>query len=128
MGLCSLSDIRDYWSQELGQEQITSVFSQHRFRDLFGDLHCNDNTTALPRDHEDHDKLFQNLIGKFSSRKRSFQPNVTQRYNGLKHFVVKAQKRGLCENDCGSKVQYKCTKCDVFLCIVFLGYHLPKQD
>ena len=57
MGLCSLAELKDYWSKELGQERISSVFSYHRFRDIFRFLHCNDNSTALPRDNPDHDKL-----------------------------------------------------------------------
>ena len=57
MGLCSLGDIEDYWSEDLGQERITSVFSRNRFTDILRYLHCNDNDTALPRDHANHVKL-----------------------------------------------------------------------
>lgn len=57
MGLCSLPELKDYWSKELGQERISSVFSYHRFKDIFRFLHCNDNSTALPRDNPNHDKL-----------------------------------------------------------------------
>ena len=36
----------------------------------------------------------------------------------------KTDKRGYCKNECGSKVMYKCTKCDIFLCIdCFRPYH-----
>ncbi|XP_065068496.1 piggyBac transposable element-derived protein 4-like [Rhopilema esculentum] len=57
MGLCSLGELKDYWSEELGQERIKTVFSYHRFRDIFRFLHCNDNSAALPKGHESHDKL-----------------------------------------------------------------------
>ena len=55
MGLCSLGELKDYWSEELGQERIKTVFSYHRFRDIFRFLHCNDNSAALPKGHESHD-------------------------------------------------------------------------
>eukprot|EP00795_Rhopilema_esculentum_P005786 gene5786-11074_t len=311
MGLCQLSDIRNYWSEALGQERISSVFSRNRFTDLFRYLHCNDNTMALSKNDPNHDKLhklakelqlgqpwmlffdnffssvdlidqlfergklatatirpnraglpievknakletgemiwrmkdpqtvvtkwkdtkevllissmsravpsetdfvtksqkgtaekttrtfslcviqyrkrmggvdtndqmiayqnlsrksyrwwvpifldlfkqaivnawileqyqpdakkrgqkefrielFQSLVGTFSARKREAgqQPNATKRFDGNQHFFVKSEKRGFCKNVCGSKVFYKCTKCEIFLCIVcFYNYH-----
>ena len=57
MGLCQLSDVRGYWSEALGQERITGVFSQNRFTDMFRYLHYNDNMKALPRNDPNDDKL-----------------------------------------------------------------------
>ena len=57
MGRCQLSDVRDYLSEELGQERITNGFSRKRFTDILRYLHCNDNVIALPRNNPDHDKL-----------------------------------------------------------------------
>ncbi|XP_065060334.1 piggyBac transposable element-derived protein 3-like [Rhopilema esculentum] len=71
-------------------------------------------------------ELFQSLVGTFSARKREAgqQPNATKRFDGNQHFFVKSEKRGFCKNVCGSKVFYKCTKCEIFLCIVcFYNYH-----
>ena len=75
-------------------------------------------------------ELYKGLIGKFSARKRAFgqQPNAVQRYDGMQHFVIRVDKRGLCKNGCGKKVQYKCSKCDIFLCIdCYQIYHMPQS-
>ena len=74
-------------------------------------------------------ELFQGLVGDFSSRKREKgqQPNPSKRIDGLQHLVVSHGKRGYCKSNCGKKVQYKCCKCDIFLCIdCFRPYHTTK--
>ena len=251
IGLCSLGDMKDYWSEELGQDRIRNVFSYHRFTDIFRFIHCNDNSTAFPKDHESFDKLhkvrpvisllqksfqqcwvphqknsidegmisftgrsslkqymkdkpnkwgfkmwklvdsnmggvdtndqmmtynnlsrkayrwwlpifldlfkqsivnawilkqhqpnqkkqsqkqfrielFQVLVGDFSSRNREKgqQPNPSNRFDGIQHFISNHSKRGYCKNSCGKKVHYKCCKCDIFLCIdCFRHYHTTK--
>eukprot|EP00795_Rhopilema_esculentum_P017028 gene17028-8536_t len=62
-------------------------------------------------------ELFQSLVGTFSARKREAgqQPNATKRFDGNQHFVVKSEKRGYCKHGCGSKVFFKCTKCEMEL-------------
>ena len=57
MGLCQLSDVKDYWSEELGQERVRNVFSRNRLTDILRYLNCNDNIAAVPRNDPDHDKL-----------------------------------------------------------------------
>ena len=59
VGLCTLGDMKNYWSNELGQDRISSVFPQYKFIDLWRHLHCNDNTKILPKDNVNHDRLHE---------------------------------------------------------------------
>jgi len=63
LGICvftsvvHMSSIRDYWSQELRFDPIADTMSLNNFEKIRRYLHFNDNSTMLPKDHADNDRL-----------------------------------------------------------------------
>lgn len=59
MGIHRLPFLHDYWSQHplLGAPGITQIMPHDRFKEILRYLHINDNTTALPRNDANYDKL-----------------------------------------------------------------------
>ncbi|CAK1592496.1 unnamed protein product [Parnassius mnemosyne] len=50
-------NFRLYWSDQYGYEPIKSTMTQKHFEKICSVLHFNDNTTHLPQDHPNHDRL-----------------------------------------------------------------------
>ena len=59
MGLKRLPSYRDYWSSNsiLGTPELVAGFPLNRVTILLSNLHFNDNSNAIPRGTEGHDKL-----------------------------------------------------------------------
>ncbi|CAI6371787.1 unnamed protein product [Macrosiphum euphorbiae] len=63
LGICiftsvvHMSSVRDYWSQGLRFEPIAETMSLNNFEKIRRYLHFNDNSTMLPKDHPDNDRL-----------------------------------------------------------------------
>lgn len=59
MGIHRLPFLRDHWSQHplLGAPGITQIMPHVRFKEILRSLRINDNTTALPRNDANYDKL-----------------------------------------------------------------------
>lgn len=63
LGICiftsvvHMPSVRDYWSQGLKFEPIAETMSLNNFEKIRRYLHFNDNSTMLPKDHPDNDRL-----------------------------------------------------------------------
>ena len=59
MSIHKLPRISNYWSSHwiLGVPQFAQVHTKNRFMSLWYNIHLVDNTTGVPRDHPDHDRL-----------------------------------------------------------------------
>ncbi|CAK1550185.1 unnamed protein product [Leptosia nina] len=55
--IAKFPNFRLYWSAQYGYEPIKSTMTQKNFEKNCSILHFNDNTTHLPQDHPNHDKL-----------------------------------------------------------------------
>lgn len=73
MSVTHLPNIRSYWSRHLGIEIIKKTMSIKDFEKIRQNLHFNDNSKLLPKEHEDHDRLHKirpiidHLITKFQT-------------------------------------------------------------
>lgn len=57
MSLVHISNVRDYWSSNLGFPQIKDTMSQKHFEFIRKNLHFNDNNKIVGREEPDHDRL-----------------------------------------------------------------------
>ncbi|XP_029348686.1 piggyBac transposable element-derived protein 3-like [Acyrthosiphon pisum] len=71
--IVQIANVRKYWSSRVGYPPIKCTMGQKRFEQIKSIIHFNDNDTALPRNHEDHDRchklrpIFDHLNKQFSS-------------------------------------------------------------
>ncbi|CAK1597986.1 unnamed protein product [Parnassius mnemosyne] len=63
-------NFRLYWSDQYGYEPIKSTMTQKHFEKICYVLHFNDNTTHLPQDHPNHDRLhkIRHVIDELNTR------------------------------------------------------------
>ena len=61
MGLVQQRNLTDYWCQDdvISTPFFRSVMSRNRFKLILQFLHLNNNELSLPRDNDEHDKLFK---------------------------------------------------------------------
>jgi len=57
MGLVNISNIRKYWSPNLGNQIIQETMSVNQFEQIRQFIHFNDNSNMLPKGHVGHDRL-----------------------------------------------------------------------
>ncbi|KAK3755676.1 hypothetical protein QZH41_000647 [Actinostola sp. cb2023] len=94
-GIKSLPSERHYWSNHdiLGVKKVKNIMPRNRYCKINTYLHFNDSTTALPREHDDHDKLhhIRPLITRLSDIfLAQYMPN---RENAIDEGLVKFKGR-----------------------------------
>jgi len=59
MGIHTLPELRHYWSSDnlLGVPAVANLITKTRFEKLTENIHCNDNTKAVPRGEAGYDRL-----------------------------------------------------------------------
>jgi hypothetical protein len=57
MGLVNISNIRKYWSPNLGNQIIQETMSVNQFEQIRQFIHFNNNNNMLPKGHVGHDRL-----------------------------------------------------------------------
>jgi len=59
MGIHTLPELRHYWSSDnlLGVPAVVNQITKTRFKKLTENIHCNDNTKAVPRGEAGYDRL-----------------------------------------------------------------------
>lgn len=57
MGLVNISNIRKYWSPNLGNQIIQETMSVNQFEQIRQFIHFNNNNNMLPKGHAGHDRL-----------------------------------------------------------------------
>jgi len=59
MGIHTLPDLRHYWSSDnlLGVPAVANLINKTWFKKLTENVHCNDNTKAVPRGEAGYDRL-----------------------------------------------------------------------
>jgi len=79
LGICTImsvvhvSDVRKYWSPNIGNDIIQNTMCCNDFEKIRSLLHFSDNYSMLPKDHPGHDRLYkirpvvETLKNKFSS-------------------------------------------------------------
>lgn len=58
-GLVNISNIRKYWSPNLGNKIIQETLSINQFEKIWRFIHFNNNDNMLPKDHPGHDRLYK---------------------------------------------------------------------
>ena len=94
-GIKTLPSECHYWSSDklLGVQRIKDLMPRNRYQKIGEYLHFNDSSTALPREHPDHDKLhhIRPLILRLSETfARQYRPN---RENAIDEGLVKFKER-----------------------------------
>jgi hypothetical protein len=59
MGIHTLPELRHYWSSDnlLGVPAVSNLITKTRFKNLTENIHCNDNTNAVPWGEAGYDRL-----------------------------------------------------------------------
>jgi hypothetical protein len=72
MGIHTLPELRQYWSSDnlLGVPAVSNLITKASFKKLTENIHCSDNTRAVPRGEAGYDRLrkLRQVIGALNSR------------------------------------------------------------
>jgi len=59
MGIVKMLSYRMFWNNQTSFSIVSDVMARNRFDNIRSYFHVNDNTKILPREHNQHDKLFK---------------------------------------------------------------------
>ncbi|KAL4098624.1 hypothetical protein QTP88_023188 [Uroleucon formosanum] len=122
MGLVNISNIRKYWSPNLGNQIIQETMSVNQFEQIRQFIHFNNNNNMLPKCHVGHDRgrpsnTIENALIQKSKKPNALKPpNQDIRMDRIDHWPIDAPTRSRCKMPgCKGYTWQACEKCQLQL-------------